>query len=141
MAKSKNDNLVPHQFKPGQSGNPGGRPPLPEEIKKARKLNQIRVSEVVIEFLNMPMRDVKQIMDDPNTPALESMVARIIFEAQKHGDQSRANFVIEHGVGKLRETIKHELPAPTVIKLIGPEAAAIILGNKQSDEENEDGNF
>lgn len=128
-------NLKP--YKPGESGNPGGRPALPDDIKKARKLNTIEVGRLINKYMNMSVNEIKSETENLDTTALESMIGRIIIEAQKFGDYSRVNFLFDRMIGKVTEKVEHKMPTPTVLKLIG-EDAAILLGNsKREDDENE----
>lgn len=133
-SKSKKiSNLKP--YKPGVSGNPSGRPQLPEDLKKARKLNQIEVGRLINKYMNMSVNEIKDETEDLGTTALESMIGRIIIEAQKFGDYSRVNFLFDRMIGKVTEKVEHKMPTPTVLKLIG-EDAAILLGNsKEEDDE------
>lgn len=49
----------PTAFKPGQSGNPSGRPKLPEEFKELAKTNSVTALQKVIDILNNPESDNK----------------------------------------------------------------------------------
>lgn len=50
--KQWEDNLKPHQFKPGQSGNPGGRPKGSKSMKTfAREYLESLTDEEKLEFL------------------------------------------------------------------------------------------
>lgn len=45
------------KFAPGQTGNPGGRPKLPEELKEAFKALAPRALEVLADVMNNGVRD------------------------------------------------------------------------------------
>ena len=51
----------PSAFKPGQSGNPGGRKKLPEDIKAARAMATEDMLRTVIEVRSMSPVDLKKI--------------------------------------------------------------------------------
>lgn len=89
-------------FKPGQSGNPNGRPKTPEDIKEARKLNRFDFERIVNELWWMPPEELLAVLKDENTPAIKIMVARIIVEASKEGDPKRAEFLLQRTIGTVK---------------------------------------
>ena len=137
---SQNDNSLKNlkPFKPGQSGNPKGKPPTPQDVRDARKLNAVQVSRIINKFLNMDMAWIKEVIDQSHTPALEYMIGKMLIECGKTGDFQRLNFIFDRCVGKVTEKMEVKMPKPTVIKLIG-EDAVLVLGNSQ-EKENEDEN-
>lgn len=94
-------------FQPGESGNPNGRPPIPEEIKKARLLNKVHVEELLNKFLNWPLQDLVTFSQKKESPVLELLVARILLEAIKKGDQVRLEFLFQRLIGKVKEEFDH----------------------------------
>lgn len=133
----KTDHLGDHQFKPGQSGNPNGRPKLPEDLKKARRLNQIAVGRIINEYMNLSITELKFELEDESTSALEAMIGKIIVEAHKFGDYSRVNFLFDRMIGKVTDKVEHKLPKPTVVKLLG-DAGAVIFGTSEDDKEEDE---
>lgn len=130
--KPKTAHLKDFQFKPGQVGNPGGRPKLPEDIKEARKLNQNEVSRIINKYMNMEISAIKEDMNKPGTKALEAMIGKIISEAHKFGDYSRVNFLFDRMIGKVTEKMEIKVPKPTMVKLLdGP---AIMLDHEKEEE-------
>lgn len=136
MAK-KAPQLIAHQFQPGQSGNPNGRPQLPPDLLKARKLNQIEVSRLINKYMNMSIEEIELETQEKRTSALEAMIGKIIIEAQKFGDYSRVNFLFDRMIGKVTEKVEHKLPKPTVIRLLGSEGSVVLGSSKTDDEEEE----
>lgn len=57
MAKLKHEG----QFKPGQSGNPSGRKPLPDDIKAARNLSYEEMCRTVIMVRDMTLAEIRQL--------------------------------------------------------------------------------
>jgi len=135
MAKRvvKTEHLAPHQFKSGQSGNPNGRPKMPEEIRKARKLNQIKVAQILNDFANMNDEEFVAMLADTNTSKLERMIASAVTKAQT-GEFTALNFILDRMIGKVTDKVEHKLPRPTVIKLLG-EDAVMVLGSGEAEEE------
>lgn len=137
MAKSKGSpQLKEFEFKKGNSGNPNGRPPLPEELKKARKINKAKASQIINDFMNMTILEIKEQISTDDTHAMESLIGKIIIEAQKIGDYSRVNFLFDRMIGKVTDKVEHTMPKPTVIKLLDGEGT-LIFGSEKSDEDDE----
>ena len=133
--KSKTAHLKEHQFKKGEVANPNGRPKLPPDLVKARRLNQAEVGRVINKYMNMSVEDIRADMSQPDTKALEAMIGKIIIEAHKHGDYSRVNFLFDRMIGKVTEKMEIKVPKPTMVKLLyGP---AIMLDHEK-EVENDD---
>jgi hypothetical protein len=96
------------RFKKGISGNPNGCPPMPKEVKEARKLNRIEVERLLNKFLQWPSEDVIKFANDQSNPALEVLIARVLSVAMKNGDDKRLNFLLDRLVGKVKENVAIE---------------------------------
>lgn len=90
-------------FEPGKSGNPKGRPRLPEDIKEARALNQIELTRILNKYLYMPIEEIKRELAKPNTPALEVAVGKVLAAAINKGDQKRLDFILSRTVGSVKK--------------------------------------
>ncbi len=120
------------RFKPGQSGNPGGQAKLPDDIKEARKLNQIELERTVNKFLFADREALHAVIKAPETPMLELMVASIMAKAAQNGDQVRLEFILCRLIGKVQDRIEVKTPVPFVIARRDGET--LILGAKIEDE-------
>lgn len=123
-------NLKP--FKPGQSGNPGGRPKVPPDLKKARELNKNAIAKIILDQLNMTISELTKISKATDKPAMEVLAATLVVFARKYGDFSRINFLLDRSIGKVTETIKHQLPTPTLVKLT--DGDAYLLGAEDNEQ-------
>jgi hypothetical protein len=94
-------------FPPGQSGNPKGPIPLPEDIKAARKLTPIEFERAVNKFLFWDRDALKEAVKDPKTAALDAWVITIILRATAKGDERPMSFLLERLIGKVKERIEH----------------------------------
>lgn len=122
----------PNAFKPGTSGNPSGRPKLPEDIANARKHNSNSVARLLNAFMNMDLDSLKELMNAKTTTNLELMIGRIVIESIKSGDQTRLNFILDRSIGKVIEKMEIKVPKPTLVKLLdGP---AIMLDHEKEEE-------
>lgn len=97
-----------NQFKPGISGNPSGRPALPEEIKEARKINKIEFERVLNEMIYMNLSELKSRADNPETPVVELLVAKILAEGIKRGDEKRLGFILDRLIGPVKTKVALE---------------------------------
>ena len=99
------------RFQPGQSGNPNGRPKLPEDIKKARKLTQVKLERILNKYIYMDRAEF-QLMAEKETgmPVLECLVVSILSRATLEGDEKRLEFLLKRLIGPVVE--RHELSGP-----------------------------
>jgi hypothetical protein len=95
------EQLRPYQFRPGQSGNPSGRPKQPLPAAKLEVVTQ--------ELLTKTVDELKQIVDDPKTPSYKVLTAKAILRSTITGDYSHAKEVIDRAVGKVVERIEQDV--------------------------------
>lgn len=94
-------------FLPGQSGNPAGRPPIPEEVKEYKKINQVKFIEMVNKYMFMDRASLLAMQKSPNTKAIDLMIIALIIKTVNQGDYSRLNFLLDRTIGKVVEKIEH----------------------------------
>ena len=107
------------QFKPGQSGNPNGRPEdAPPEVRLyARK----EVQEVFTRIMKLKGEEVLKISSDAQSTILEAAVASVLLRARAKGDHRGLDVLLDRVIGKVPQ--KNELTggdgeplAPAVIQ-------------------------
>ena len=91
------------QFKPGQSGNPSGRPKELPQFIEARKLNRVELEAVLNKLV---------------TPRIEEIIQAVVKNAIETGDPKYADFLLNRLVGKVPDKI--DLP-PNPISLLTDE--------------------
>ena len=84
--KKKNNHLVKHQWKKGESGNPNGRP------KSGFALN-----EYITELANIPVGRSKKTM-------LEAVVSKV-YEEALNGNMTAVNFLADRILGRPNQSI------------------------------------
>lgn len=122
------------RFKPGQSGNPGGRPKLPEDIKKARQLNQVEFERAVNRFLYMTREEMQATLKDPATPMIEIMIGSIMAQGAQKGDQLRLEFVLNRIIGKVQDRIEVKTPEPFVVHM--SDGGQVVMGARLKSDED-----
>jgi len=93
-------------FKPGQSGNPDGRPPVPADLREARKINQLVIERLFNEFLWMPKAELTRRYKAPETPAIERMLIQLVRSSQWGGDKGRIGFILQRIVGTVSTKVE-----------------------------------
>lgn len=101
-------------FEPGNKVGKG-RPPIPEDIKQARKLNQNEFERVANKFLYLTRDELKAALAQPTTTTIELMLGSIIAQAVQKGDHMRLEFMLNRLIGKVTDVVKLEVE-PFVIE-------------------------
>lgn len=91
-------------FVKGKPGGPGPKP-LPAEILESRKLTREEIYSSMLMLLDMPFEELKQFVQDPQKKVHELIVARILFEAIKGGDERRVEWVLSRIFGKMTDKV------------------------------------
>lgn len=131
--QKKHDRRPPAEtmFKPGQSGNPSGKPKMPEELQKANKLSAKKFIEYVNRYINMDREDIKEDMKRPEATMLELLVAGMISRAVSQQDPVRANFILDRTIGKVIDRMQIDVEViakPMIIHRI--DGSEVELGHK-----------
>ena len=96
-------------FKKGDKIKGRGRPPIPDDVRGARLLNQRDVELIINNHLQKSVEELVNYTKDLKNPSKEILVARIIIEAIKHGDQHRMDFILNRLLGKPKEQVEHSI--------------------------------
>ena len=136
---SDNPKDKPWQFQPGQSGNPSGRPKLPDSIKRLKKMTAIEVDKLLNEFMSMTKVEIDELMASDETPMLKKIVGQIFIKAAEHGDQSRLNFLLDRTAGPVKNDIDiNIIPKPMVFERT--DGSQVIMGTAEAIEGGADEN-
>jgi len=93
-------------FKPGQSGNPRGRPPLSREARELRALTSDQYIKLVTKFFHMTRSEFEEAQQNPLATKLEIFVMKIIQEGEKRGDQWRLEALLNRVIGPVKKTVE-----------------------------------
>lgn len=95
-------NLAP-PFKPGQSGNPGGRPKIPEELRFVEKLNPETLARLISKLLKIDDTGWDSFCVDPKRTRLERMLITTINKGMSEGDPRHLEWLMSRTIGKIKE--------------------------------------
>jgi hypothetical protein len=119
----------------GQSGNPNGRPKLPDEIKEARKISVEKIIEMFSKYLLMTESDFRKV-DRNNLTMLETWFLKNIDYAIQKRDHHTFDKILDRVIGRSFLGIKIELPLAGAVT---PEQRlSEILKTLQSPEKTQD---
>lgn len=90
------------KFKPGVSGNPLGRTPLPPEIRAERRKNQANLITLIAKYFSMTSDEATDRLAGPGVLQLEEAIQGVILKA-KDGDVNALRYLLEIMVGKVPE--------------------------------------
>ena len=91
------------KWKPGVSGNPGGKPKESKEVRAFKQSTYDDFIRKMNEFGHMTRDQLKQVIQDESTPVFDLVFGRILFDAQR-GRQYAMNILIDRMWGKPKET-------------------------------------
>ena len=118
-------NLKP--FKPGQSGNPSGKP--------KGLLTTTEVSGLLSKFCRLSRDELTAVIQNNKSSMIEITVASILAKAAKDGDYSRLEFLLARSIGKVKEQLEVSTPKPYVIERL--DGTQVLLGSQTEGEANE----
>jgi hypothetical protein len=118
------------RIKKGQVLNPHGRPKIPEDLKKARKLTKTRAAQLFELFMNKSVEELEKVCKDKKTTVLEGMIARVAMKAIQEGDPKRLDFMLDRTIGKVKEVKEIQLPKPMIVENL-EDGNKTLLGAKE----------
>lgn len=92
--------VIGRPFQKGVSGNPGGKPKLPDDIKAARKLSREDFIRILEKYRNMPIGEIKTIAEDQATPLMDRLVIAWLKEGLS-GNVQAIDKLLDRWIGKV----------------------------------------
>lgn len=93
-------------FKPGQSGNPKGKPKSPVNFKAVREFNKQEFDSLMNQYLFSPDSDVYNIAISNEVLVIEKMCANFVLKS--YADHNYLKLLLERFLGKVPDVIKDE---------------------------------
>lgn len=105
MPKKVIKHLQPHQFKPGQSGNPEGARAHNPITKALKNLTVATYREVIELVLTGNLDALKDMVHDPKSSSLQVGIAKAFAKAIENGDYGVIERIAERIVGKIPDEL------------------------------------
>lgn len=93
---------------PGQSGNPSGRPKLPEELRAIREFTADEIKRVIAKYGRMMAVEVIAMLAEENRgrmPMLDLAIASTLLAAT-NGSVAHLSFLLDRAIGKPKEVVE-----------------------------------
>ena len=101
------ENIESYQFKPGESGNPNGRPRKIVSLLKDQGYKLSEINDTLMALLSMDMNELKEAFENPKATVLEKAVAGAIRKSIEKGSLYNIETIITRAMGKPKEQQDH----------------------------------
>ncbi len=93
------------QFKKGMSGNPKGKPPLPDDLKLLMRETSQAMKRDICEIYSMPLSELDQLesMDRSKISAGRAAIMSCLNNSYSSGDFKALNVMLDRVLGKIPE--------------------------------------
>lgn len=92
-------------WKPGQSGNPKGKGPLPPEVRAIREMDKADFIRIMNEYCHFSREELIKRINNPATPMKELAIGSMMQKSVTTGDPKYFSFLVSYLIGKPKESI------------------------------------
>lgn len=98
----------------GMSGNPGGKPRVPEELRGINSFSQLEITKLISKYGRMTGKEIlacQQTEDgkpNPDLTVMELAIISIFEKSIENGDCQKLSFLLDRCVGKLDSPLENE---------------------------------
>lgn len=96
------EQLKPHQWQPGQSGNPNGRPADAMKAEARAAKQYAKFKDIMLDLQDLSTDDIKKWLDVPTRTMLEITAGKLVLESSKGNLQALAA-MSERLFGKVKD--------------------------------------
>lgn len=87
-------------FEKGSCPNPGGRPAMPEALKKLQKNSRVVIMEAMLGMILKPVHEVEAIAESNKSASMIALLASVMTKGISMGCNTRAQFFMNYMIGK-----------------------------------------
>jgi hypothetical protein len=98
--------VVGRPFKKGNKLSKG-RPRTSMEVKHIQQLTRDNVVKTMNNLAGLNIQELEEVLKDKTKTVHELMLAKVIVEAIKRGDNQRIEWLYQRTMGKMREEVNH----------------------------------
>ena len=109
------------RWKKGQSGNPEGRRKLPADLRNIAEVTTAELKRIISKHFRMILPEIQKVIDNPQSTALDLIIASTIKQAIKRGDIQKAEYLFNRCMGRVTGKVEITQPEPVVIKRLNGE--------------------
>ncbi len=100
----------------GKSGNPGGRPALPDDVKAAKQMDRVAFARELHRVLHMTPQELHDSLGGPGSNMMHEIVASVMIKAVEDGDGGRLEMLLRRYIGPVETEITISAPKRTIIR-------------------------
>ena len=126
------EHLIP--YKPGQSGNPNGRPRKYVSLLKEQGYKLAEINDTIQAMMSMDLEELKTVWDNPKATILEKTIAAAMRKSLEKGSLYSLETLLTRVYGKPKETVdtnnKTEFTGKIQVEVI---TSGVPLANRETD--------
>ncbi len=131
--EKKNKNPSPAtRFKKGVSGNPGGKPKIPEDLKNIKVFSSQELHRIISRHLRMGKEESLAFVDEGSADMISLIVASALNRSLESGDFYKVEQLLMRLLGRVTDTVEVPHPVPVVIER--RDGSIVELTTKQPDQ-------
>jgi hypothetical protein len=93
-------------FKKGQSGNPSGKPKLPDDLAHLMRATGEQIKRDLCVAYNLPHKDLQALANQPEASSGFKMIASCMDNGIQVGDNRILATILDRLIGKPKETLE-----------------------------------